>query len=531
VRESYKRVAEYIPTAMLVVALVAATTLIAEHITAPAPVLQTAVGVLLAFLPAFPNIQLEPRLVLLGVLPPLVYAAAVRLPWRDFRKNLRPISGMAIGLVACTTLVTAFVAHVLIPGLSWSAAFVLGAIISPTDPVAATAVASRLGVPKRLTTIIEGEGLVNDAIALTIFGIASSAMLGGGFSIETGLLKFAVIVVGEIAYGVLVGWGVAHIRRRVSDARVEIAISLLTPFLAYLPPESLGGSGVLAVVSAGMYIGELTPELVPSTTRLHLTGVWDFIIYSLNGALFLLTGLQLAAERPEVLGLQSPAVWRWGAAISAAMIAMRFLWTWTYAWAPYALDRATGRNASPPSHRRLAFIAWSGIRGGISLAAALSISTAARSRPLILFLASCAIAATLLVQGVTLPYVIRLLRLNTEAEEERKRLRAQEIEARIAAARAAIETIRSAGPPAEHLLRFYEHRSEHLRDLKREEAPGRDAAPGLEVELQKRAIAAERRSVFDLYRRGEISDEALRRVERELDLTEAQLTEGALAME
>ena len=269
---------------------------------------------------------------LLAVLPPLVYSAAVRLPWREFRANLRPISSLALGLVACTTGAIALVSHAIVPGFSWGAAFVLGAIVSPTDPVAATAVASRLGVPNRLTTIIEGEGLVNDAIALTIFGIASTALVGGSFSIEHGLLKFAIILVGEISYGVAVGWVIAKIRRRISDARVEIAVSLLTPFLAYLPPESLGGSGVLAAVAAGMYIGELTPELVPSGTRLHLSGVWDFIIYALNGTLFLLTGLQFRAVWSGAEGLPSTNLWESGLAVAAVLIATRFAWTYTAAW-------------------------------------------------------------------------------------------------------------------------------------------------------------------------------------------------------
>jgi CPA1 family monovalent cation:H+ antiporter len=502
--------------AICAVAVIAGSNLLAARVPVPAAIVQTAIGIVLAFVPGFPTIHLQPDFVLMAVLPLLVYASAVELPWEDFRDNLRSIATLAFGLVAVTVVAVAAIAHAVIPALPWAAALVLGAIVSPTDPVASSAVAARIGVPQRLVAIIEGEGLVNDAVALTIKAIAVGALVGGSLSISAGIVKFAAIVVGEVAYGWALGWVMAVIRKRITDSSAEILVSLITPFAAYLPPLAFGGSGVLATVATGMYIGEQNPELVPPGTRLHLTSVWQLVVYTLNGALFLLTGLQFRSIwNGTTSGIEHPLLY--GFIVAAVCIVLRFVWTWPGEWLPRALRSGARRRDPMPPSRHLAFIAWSGMRGAISLAAALSIAESVSSRALIVFITACVIAATLLVQGSTLPWIIRWLRLDQDAAAERERESQREAEARSAAAAAAVEALdRERHPIADELRRSYESIPN---------SDGAEAAsdPDLEARFRRKAIDAARRRIIAMHHNGEISDAVLRRIERDLDLREALL--------
>lgn len=503
--------------AVIALSVVVATNLLAARVPVPAPILQTLVGVLLAFVPGIPAVHLDPAFVLLAVLPMLVYAAAVELPWEDFRHNLRPIGTLAFGLVAATVVVVAAVAHAIVPGMSWAAALVLGAIVSPTDPVASTAVASRIGVPQRLVAIIEGEGLVNDAVALTIKAIALSAALGSTFSIERGLFRFGAIVVGEIAWGCAVGWVIATVRRHVEESTPEILITVITPFLAYLLPESLGGSGVLATVATGMYIGVRRPELVPSGTRLHLTSVWQVIVYALNGTLFLLMGLQSRLIWNGTGAAPGDVLW-WGTAIAGTAIAVRFAWTWPAVWLPRLISVSLRRRDPAPPSRHLVFLAWSGMRGAISLAAAFSLPASFPGRPLIIFITACVIAATLIAQGTTLPWIIRLLRLDRDADAERERDQQAEQRARLTVGAAFAEDLQSQPGGAAGQV------PESFGAMARVDtsANGPEKAKN-DAEIQRHAIAAGRRRVIAMYRRGEIPHLVLRRVERDLDLQETLL--------
>lgn len=504
---------------LVILTLVAVSTLIANRFGTPAPVVQTGIGIVLGFVPVMPHVDLPPGFVMFAILPPLVYAAAVELPWEDFRDNLRPISALAIGLVAATIAAVAAAAHELIPGLSWAEAAVLGAIVSPTDPAASTAVASRLGVPRRLTAIIEGEGLVNDAVSLTIYRLALTALAAGAFAIGVGVLRFVLVVVGEIAYGCAVGWAVTQIRKRITDPRAEITVSLLTPFAAYLVPEALGGSGVLATLSAGMYIGEKTPEIVPSGTRLHLTGVWDIIIHLLNGALFLLTGLQFRSLWEGRTDFAPSSLLWYGILVSAVVIATRFAWIWPAAWASRAISGNLRERDPMPSAGHFAFLSWSGMRGGISLAAAFSIPLAVHARPLILFLTAAVIAATLLIQGVTLPFVIHALRLDREAKNEETDLRLEEASARSECIQAALHALDAHSGPAAELLRAeYRQSAARLQDAQDE--------CKAHAQVRKSAIEAERRCLLQLHRDRKIAEEVMRRIERDVDLREALLTES-----
>lgn len=496
--------------------LVAATNILAEKLPIPVPVVQTAVGIALAFIPGVPRIALDPDFVLLAVLPPLVYAAAVQLPWEEFRENLRAIATLAFGLVAATVAAAAAVAHSIVPGLSWPAALVLGAVVSPTDPVASTALASRIGVPRRLIAVLEGEGLVNDAVALTIKTIALAALLGAGASVSSGLVRFVVIVAGEIGYGLALGWFIAQVRKRIDDASTETVVTLVTPFAAYLVPWALGGSGVLATVATGMYIGEQSPELVPSGIRLRLTSVWQVIVYVLNGILFLLTGLQARSIWSGTGG--QPGVLQNAAAIALTVIFLRFVWAWPAAKLPRWVLSIFGDVDPMPPVRHLGFVAWSGMRGAISLAAALSLPAELQFRREIIFMTAFVIAATLLVQGTTLPWLIRILRLDADAANEREAEQRSEASARSEIAACALEALRGETSLLAHRIRQdYELVEKGAGEVDSTYDAARDA------ELRSRALAAQRRRLIDLHRNGRISAWVLGRLERDLDLQEAAL--------
>ena len=503
-------------------ALTALCSAIAEKIVLPEPVVMAVVGIGLSFIPNFPVVNLNPKVVLLGFLPPLVYIASTRLPWEEFRSNLRPILSLAVGLVAATSAVVAAVAHFVIPGLGWAEAFALGAIVSPTDPVASTAISERLGVPRRLTAITEGEGLVNDAIALTLLHVATTAIATSSFSPGHALLRLGAIVVGEIAYGLAVGWVAAQLRRRILDPRIEITVSVLTPFLAYLLPESLGGSGVLATVAAGMYIGIRNPDIVPSATRLNLAGFWDMIAYLLNGSLFLLTGLQFQSIASGASRLGGMHVLGYGALITAVVIVLRFAWSWPAAWINHHLP--IGMPSRMPPHRHLTFLAWCGMRGGISLAAALSLVASTPSRNLILLVTACVIAGTLILQGAPLPFLLRKLRLDADARHETQESTHQERRARIAGVKAALDKLGKAGREGQRLRAEYQHRLDLLQC-------GEDPESGIgptgyrqdHIHLHLDALAAERQAILAMYRQGKLPEHVLHRVERDLDLTEVRL--------
>ena len=281
--------AEVICTLLIVVATLA---IVAKKVELPYPVLLVIGGLALGFVPGLPAVQLSPDIVFLFLLPPLLYPAAVFTSWRDFRANLRPILFLAIGLVLLTTVVVAAVAHAL-TGLPWPAAFVLGAIISPPDAVAATAITSRLRVPRMIVTILDGESLVNDATALVAYRFAIAAMMSGTFSISEAVGRFVLVALGGTGIGLAVGWLAAHVQRRLDDPPVQMTISLLTPFAAYIPAERLHLSGVLAVVAVGLFLGWRGPQILTARTRLNLYVFWEMTVFLLNGLIFVLIGLQL----------------------------------------------------------------------------------------------------------------------------------------------------------------------------------------------------------------------------------------------
>ncbi len=519
---------------VLLLVVIAAVAFVAVRLKIPPAILLVLTGVVLALVPGLPAVALAPEFVLLLVLPPVVYASAVAMSWREFRFNLRPISLLAVGCVVFTTLTVAAAAHYLL-GLSWPVGFVLGAIVSPPDAVAPLSVARRMQLPRRLVVILEGEGLANDATALILYRFAVAAVGTGSFSLGNAVAMFAAIIVGEFLWGIGVGWAMLRLRSWVRDTRIEILLSLLTPFLAYWPPALLGGSGVLATVTTGLYISWNGLKLISAATRLQGIFFWDFLIYLIEGLVFLITGLQARALIEGIRGYSISELAVSAAIVCAVVIVARFVWMYPATYLPRRLIPAIERRDPSPPWQWPFALAFTGIRGIVSLAAALAIPFAIESgapfpeRNLILFLTFSVILVTLVGQGLMLPAVIRALGLANAGRREHHADRAEEFVARR-------EAVEAAGRHLDELvteLQLPEDISRPLRanhrDRLKQIEQRSDGAPGgnklieLHDQVEFRLIAAERRRINDLYRSGKLKDEARRRIERELDLREADI--------
>lgn len=513
---------------------VAAVGVVAKRSKIPAAILLVLTGVLLALVPGLPAVRLAPELVLLLVLPPLIYSSAVAMSWREFRFNLRPISLLAIGCVVFTTVAAAAATHWLL-GLSWQVGFVLGAIVSPPDAVAPLAIARRMQLPKRILVILEGEGLANDATALILYRFAIVAVSAGGFLLGKAAGEFAVIIAGELLWGVTVGWLMLRVRRWVGDAQIEIVLSLLTPFIAYWPPEHLGGSGVLATVVAGLYVSWNGLGMISAATRLQGIFFWDVLVYLIEGIVFLMTGLQ---ARTLIMGLGAysfPVLAVSAAVVSAVVILARFLWIFPATYLPRWLVPAIARSDPAPPWQWPFLLGFTGVRGIVSLAAALAIPFTMDDggpfpdRDLILFLTFSVILVTLVGQGLTLPAVIRVLGLAKAGDRELQTDSEEELLARRRATEAATERLdelaAERGLPDDVVRRLRTKQWDRLRHFERTREQGEDQEFGISPpdEIELALITAERERLNELYRRGTLKDEARRRLERELDLREANL--------
>jgi len=440
-------------------------------------------------------------------------------------------------MVLLTTIVVAVVVHVLIPGLPWAVAFVLGAIVSPTDAVAATAIAQRLGIPQWIVTIFEGESLVNDATGLVAYRFAVAAVVTGVFSLGEASLQFVVVSVGGIALGLVAGWSLSYVHRWLDNPPLEITVTLVTPFAVYLLGEEvLHVSGVLATVTTGLYLTWRAPTFFSSGTRLQAEAVWAMLIFLLNGLVFILIGLQLPgilAILNTTIAQRSPILLVWYAAlVSLTVILVRLVWVFPQALLPRLLSRRLRERDPYPGWRTVVLIGWTGMRGVVSLAAALALpevtaeGAAFPERAFVIYLTFGVILATLVVQGLSLPLLIRGLGLHDDGASER-----QEMQARLTAAQAALARLDELASQnevsqqsAQHLRKHYEAqvRSITKRFKKAEDEPGEDHATTYQ-QLQREALQAERSAVIGLRNRGEINDEVLRRIERELDLEEQRL--------
>lgn len=517
-----------------ILAVVVALLVVAQVSRVPYPILLVLGGLGLGLLPAIPAVELDPDVVLIVILPPLLYAAAYFTPLRELHRNVREISALAVGLVLATMLGVAIVAHLAL-GFDWAPAFVLGAIVSPTDPVAATAIARRLGIPGRIVTIVEGESLINDGTALVAYKFAVAAVVTGTFSLVEAAGEFVVVVLGGIAVGIVAGAIIAFVRRRIDAPAVEITIALLSGYFAYLPAEAIGVSGVLAAVTVGIYMGRLTSLLTTPTTRIQGNAVWDIVQFLLNSALFVLVGLQLPAILDGIAGDDLSTIMADGALIAATVMVIRLLWVFPFTYLPPLLIPRRERHATPPWRDTLV-VAWTGMRGAVSLAAALALPLLVDAggtfadRDLIIFLTFSVILATLLVQGLTLPPLIQLLGLDDYDEV----LEREELDARRRAAEAALARLEElAGEEwvlddtAERLRGAYGYRSRRFSARIDDGGDGSSAAYEARSvafqRLTRELIEAQRSLLIRMRDDGEINDDVLRTLERELDLEDSRL--------
>jgi Na+/H+ antiporter len=506
---------------------VAALTWLAQRIGVEYPILLVIGGLILGFIPGLPRVELQPDVVFLLFLPPLLYYEAFNSSIRDFRPLLRLITLNAVFLVIVTIAAVALAAHALIPGLPWPAAVVLGAIVGPTDETAAIAIASRLRVPRRLVTLIKAESLFNDATSLVIFNVALVAAVTGTFSWAAGIWQLFIDAIGGAAIGLAVGWFVGLIRRHVDDPLLQNTISLLSGYAAYYPADALHLSGVLAAITAGLYLGRQTYAITSATSRVQITAMREITLFLINGLLFILVGLQMRPILVGLSGAESPgSLIAMAAVVSLTVIAVRLLWAFPAAYVPAAISPKIRAAEGKPSWKNVTVVAWTGLRGGISLAAALAVPlTIANGAPfphrdLILFLTFSVILATLVGQGLTLPVLIRALGITAESperEEALARLRATR------AARTALERLAQEPwvDPAivrdvrEHLKKAAaHHRAARDQTLTSEQTRSASAARRIRHELNE----AQSREIVRLRDEGAINDETVRKIQRELDL-------------
>lgn len=519
---------------ILLLTAIAVVSVAALRLKVPPAILLVVSGVALALVPGLPTVKLAPDFVLLFVLPPIIYSSAVEMSWSAFKFNLRPISLLAVGCVFFTTTLTAAASHWVL-GFSWPVGFVLGAIVSPPDPVAPLSIARRMQLPRRLLLILEGEGLANDASALILYRFAVAAVGIGAFSFTQAAGMFAAIICGEILWGIGVGWLMLRLRHWVHDTRIELMLSVLTPFLAYWPPQHVGGSGVLATVTCGLYISWNGLRLISAATRLQGIFFWDILTYLTEGFLFLITGLQARALIANNSGDSISSLVGSAAIICAVVIAARFLWMFPATYLPRWLIPSIARDDPSPPWQWPFALAFTGVRGIVSLAAALAIPLTTSDgglfpdRDKILFLTFSVILVTLVGQGLMLPTVMRALGLAHAGRRERHADRIEESAARrraIEAAGARLEELIAERNLARDLvLPLRTRMRDRLNLVQRNDDGGREHARQIDVntEIEFLLLAAERRQINDLYREGKLKDEPRRRIERELDLREAQL--------
>lgn len=518
-------------TFLLILAVLTASATLARKLEIAPAIIFLVVGIALAFLPGFPRVEMQPEGVLLLVLPPLIYSAGVSMSWREFKANLRPIGLLAVGCVIFTTVLVAAAAHWVL-GMPWTVGFVLGAIVSPPDVVAPLAIAKRLKLPHRILVILEGEGLANDATALILYRFAVLAVSTGTFSLPVAATAFIAIMVGEILFGIAVGWLSLRLRRWAHDPRIEILLSLLTPYLSFWVPEHFGGSGVIATVVAGLYVSWNGPLLISSATRLQGIFFWDVVIWLIEGVLFLMIGFELRILLEKASVLPTSEILIAIAITSAIVIAARFLWVFPGTYLPRLLSSRIARRDPKPPWRQVAVIGFTGIRGVVSLAVALALPLTLPNgqefpyRDLILFVSFGVIFVTLVGIGLTLPFVVTRLGLSRRGQIEALEEREAEIAARrhiIQSARGSLDKIIKERNLPESLARFLEARHETrmraLPDPPQEDGQYTPATQG--TGLVREIINVERSLLHKLLRDGKITDETRRRIERDLDLEEA----------
>jgi Na+/H+ antiporter len=518
---------------ILLLAVVLLLTTVAQRSLVPYPILLVIAGLSLALVPGLPIIRLDPELVFLVFLPPILWSAAYFTSFREFRQNIRPISLLAVGLVLATTAAVAAVARLAFPGMGWPEAIALGAIVSPPDAVAATTIARRLRVPRRIVTILEGESLVNDATALIMYRAAVAAVVSGHFMLGETLLQFVIAAGAGILIGLAVGGLTRWILSRMADTFTEIAITLLAPYVAWVVAENVHASAVLACVAGGLYIRQHFSAVVAPATRIQARAVWNVLVFLLNGTIFILLGLQLGTLRASVPPEQITRLLVAGLVISAIAVVVRLIWVPLAAWLPRALSHNLRARDPMPPWGAIFIIGWGGMRGIVTLAAALALPHATASgmpfpfRAEIILVSFVVIFVTLVLQGLSLVPLIRMLNL-----EEDRGLEQEEMQARQQAAAAALKRLSeldggSAVP--DQLEQLKEHYGRRLQRF----APSAEVDPECTMEaanalrsLRGETLEAERRALIGLRNDGTISDEVLHRLEHELDVEALRLGLG-----
>jgi Na+/H+ antiporter len=504
---------------------------LARRLQVPYPIVMVIGGGLLALAPGIPRVTLNPDIIFLVVLPPLLYAAAWGTSWREFRRNLISIFLLAFGLVFFTVLGVAVGAPYFMAGFDWKIGLILGAVVAPTDALAATTIAQRIGLPKRISDILEGESLVNDATGLLAleFGIAM-VVRGQTFTVTESVFRLTYLTGAGIAVGLLTAWIVESIERRIDDGPIEIALSILVPYAAYLSAEAVHASGVLAVVACGLYLSRRSSGFFSPGVRLQAFAVWDALDFILNGFVFVLIGLQLPVVLTEIRGYNAGTLLLYGALFSGLLIALRVAWVFPGAKIAYMLrTRCLHERTTRPTAAGIAVLGWTGMRGVIALAAAIGLPhTLADGSPfpqrnLIIFLAFSVIFVTLVLQGLTLPVLVRFLGL---AESDGRN--PEEEEARREMLKAALDYLsESRAKDDDTFAELYEditgHYQQRLTALS-VTGDGEGVDPVVHkrlADISRQLLQIERQTAVRLRNEGKIGDETLRELEHELDLREA----------
>ena len=508
---------------------------LARKLQTPYPIVLVVAGLILSFIPGIPRISLNPDVVFLIVLPPLLYSGAWLTSWRDFKFNLVSILMLAFGLVGFTVLGVAGTAAWVFPGFDWRLGFVLGAVVATTDAIAATSIAKRVGLPQRIVDILEGESLVNDATGLLALEFAIAMVVDGHApTLGQGAFRLTYLIVVGLIIGLLLGLIVEWFERRIDDGPIEIVISVLTPYAAYLAAESLNASGVLAVVACGLYLSRQSSEFFSATVRIQAWAVWDSLTFAINGLVFVLIGLQLPYVLAGIRGYTLSHLLLYGALFSAIVIVLRLLWMYPGARLAYLIrTRVLGQSDPMPGAKQIFVVGWTGMRGVLALAAAIALPEVLPDgapfpqRNLIIFLAFSVILVTLVLQGLTLPPLIRALGLAGQSGDH-----GEEEEARRIITSTALNHLESArGEDLEEFAAVYDDLSRRytrrLASLSKENSDENGMSNQELTRYRKilgELLRLERKTAVRLRNEGSINDEVLRKIEHELDLSETRLT-------
>jgi monovalent cation/hydrogen antiporter len=517
---------------LILLATLGGVTLLARRINIAPAILVLLAGICLAFVPGMPPFELPPSVVLLGVLPPLIYSASVAMSWREFRGNLRIISLLAVGCVIFTACLVATATHYLI-GVPWGVGFLLGAIVAPPDVVAPLAIARKLGLPRRMMVVLEGEGLANDATTLILYRFAVVAITTGAFSLPEATGTFVAVVIAEMAFGVAIGWLSLRMRHWARDPQVEITLSLLTPYVAYLIPEHFGGSGVIATVACGLYISWNGPLLISAATRLQGIFFWDLVIYLVEGLLFLLTGFQMRMLFEKSKNFPIHDIVLATGLVAVIIVIARFAWVYPAIYLPRVFSKSLKKRDPAPNWRWTFIVAFTGVRGAVSLAAALALpltlpsGAGFPSRDLVLFVSFGVILITLVGFGLGLPIVVRLLDMGRTGREEVIAEHEAELGARreaLAAALASLDAMTDDRELSEEVVKLLRARHDTRSGQLPEQFDPHADVSAKGTDLVRELIAAERKFIHRQLRDGKITDESRRRIERDLDLEEAGIS-------